>query len=241
MKERRFRLIVSNIVIVCVLAAAVGVTLFATLPSETQAVTPAINTAVYSGDTDSGAVSLMVNVYEGTEYALRIAEIIKERGFSTTFFVGGKWTERNGDTLVKLYAHGMEIGNHGYLHRDHKKLNERQNADEISLCAKLTDAYLGGMPDYANCKLFAPPSGSIGDEMFHACERLGFKVIMWTRDTIDWRDHDADLIYNRAVKDIKAGDLILMHPTECTVAALPRILDEIDRNGLRVAKVSEVI
>ena len=64
---------------------------------------------------------------------------------------------------------------------------------------------------------------------------------MWTRDTIDWRDHDADLIYRRAVKNIKGGDLILMHPTECTVKALERIVIGVSAAGLKIAPVSQVI
>ena len=69
--------------------------------------------------------------------------------------------------------------------------------------------------------------------MFEVCEELGYTVIMWTRDTIDWRDHDAALIAERALKGIKAGDLILLHPTEKTVEALPSILDGIAAAGYR--------
>lgn len=212
--------------------------MYATLPSSASAEPTA---AIYSGNESSGAVSLMVNVYEGTEYAVRISELLSERGFSTTFFVGGKWVERHPDALIKIASNGIEIGNHGYLHRDHASLSENQNRDEILLTEKLLTAYLSPLPDYELCKLFAPPSGSIGANMFTTCDNLGYKVILWTRDTIDWRDHDVNLIYARAIKDIKAGDLILMHPTECTLAALPSILDEIEAKGLRVAPVSEVI
>lgn len=213
--------------------------MYATLPSPDR-VEPT-GGAIYEGSAESGAVSLMVNVYQGTEYALRIAEILSENGFSTTFFIGGKWVERNSDALLKLYAYGIEIGNHGYLHRDHAKLNLQQNKDEILLAEKIIDAHLLDFDNYTGSKLFAPPSGSLGKDMFSVCDDLGYTVIMWTRDTIDWRDHDADLIYSRAVKDVKAGDLILMHPTQCTVEALPKILDAIKANGLRVDKVSNVI
>ena len=77
--------------------------------------------------------------------------------------------------------------------------------------------------------------------MFSACDNLGYKVIMWTRDTIDWRDHDADLIYQRAIKDIQAGDLVLMHPTDATLSALPQILEYIKSVGLKADTVSNVI
>ena len=64
---------------------------------------------------------------------------------------------------------------------------------------------------------------------------------MWTRDTIDWRDKDADIIFERAIKDVKAGDLILMHPTDATVTALPRILSHLKSQNLKVDVVSKVI
>lgn len=239
MKERAFRLIAANLIIVCTLASALGITVYS------LASTPQSNTetggAVYSGDADCGAVSLMINVYEGAQYAKAMSDLLKERGFSTTFFVGGKWVENNGDTLIKLAADGMEIGNHGYLHRDHAALNYSRNRDEILVTEKLIDITLKDVPNYNNCNLFAPPSGSFGKIACTVCDDLNYTLVMWTRDTIDWRDHDSDLIFNRAVKDMKAGDLILMHPTECTVAALPRILDEIQAQGLRVDKVSVVI
>ncbi len=74
-----------------------------------------------------------------------------------------------------------------------------------------------------------------------ACEDLGYKVIMWTRDTIDWRDHDADLIFTRATQNLTPGELILLHPTDATVVALPRILDYLKVVGLTADVVSNVI
>ena len=89
--------------------------------------------------------------------------------------------------------------------------------------------------------LFAPPSGAFGKGTLAVAEELGYKTVMWTRDTIDWRDHDADVIYKRAVKNIKGGDLILMHPTDCTLKALERIIIETFSNNLGIAPVSEVL
>lgn len=236
MKEIRLRRI-ANVIIVAVLAVALGVTAYALTPKEIATTT----SAIYGGNTDGGAVALTFNVYENTENALKIANMLAERGFTATFFVGGKWVERNGDALVKLYSEDMEIGNHGYLHRDHAKLSISQNRDEILLTEKLIDAYLSSFDGYENCRLFAPPSGSMGNNMFSVTDELGYKVVMWTRDTIDWRDHDADIIYERAVKNVQAGDIILMHPTNETVAALPRILDELVRLSLSAEKVSCII
>ena len=69
--------------------------------------------------------------------------------------------------------------------------------------------------------LFAPPSGSFNKSTLDACKELGYSVIMWSKDTIDWRDKDANLIYTRATNNISGGDFILAHPTEYTLKSLP--------------------
>ena len=229
---------ISNVVIALVLVMTFSVTIIAISPWQNHTEQ---TSAIFVGDENSGKVGLMFNVYENAEITLNIAKLMVEHGFRATFFVGGKWVERNCTALLSLHSMGMEICNHGYLHRDHKALDYQKNRDEILLTERLIDTYLGDFPDYANSKLFAPPSGSYGDVMFSVCDNLGYRVIMWTRDTIDWRDHDADLIYSRAIKDIKAGYLVLMHPTKETLSALPRILEYIKSQGLVVDIVSNVI
>ncbi len=230
--------VVTNVLIALILAGVLGVTLYAVTPKTDDVLE---TSAIYQGNENSGSVALMFNVYQGTEQALKIAETLVKRGFSATFFVGGKWVERNSTALMSLYNMGMEIGNHGYLHRDHKTLSYQKNLDEILLCERLIDAYLKSFEGYKNSMLFAPPSGSVGKEMFAAAGDNGYKVIMWTRDTIDWRDQDVDLIYARAINDIKAGDLVLMHPTDATLSALPKILDYIESVGLKVDTVSHCV
>lgn len=239
MNETRFRTFCANFVILAMLFLTFGIAFVATYPE--QVPTQTVNNAIYEGNQDSGSISLMFNVYENTSNVQDIARIFDEYGFKTTFFVGGVWAAKNQDVLLKLSADGFEIGNHGYMHRDHAKLNLKQNVDEIAVTQKIIDSALSALPEYKNCMLFAPPSGSIGNRMFEACDKLGYKVIMWTRDTIDWRDKDADLIYNRAIRDVKAGDLILMHPTDATVSALPRILEYVKSQNLKVDVVSNVI
>jgi peptidoglycan/xylan/chitin deacetylase (PgdA/CDA1 family) len=86
--------------------------------------------------------------------------------------------------------------------------------------------------------LFAPPSGAFNDATLSACEKLGLKTIMWSRDTIDWRDDDVNLIYSRATKKLQIGEFVLMHPKDVTVKALPKILQYIKDNGLSAVTVS---
>ena len=242
MKERRFRTFTSNLIICAVLGAVLVTALFAVAESGNAVVTGG---AVYEGDRNGGKVALMFNVYEGTEYVEQIARLLAERGMNATFFLGGIWAERNGDTVVRLAADGFELGNHGYLHRDHATLSAERNRSEIVITEKLLSATLADLPAEAQAaalpKLFAPPSGSMGDAMHAVCEQLGYTVVMWTRDTIDWRDHDSAIITERALRDLAAGDLILMHPTAATVQALPAVLDGIAAAGLTADTVTAVL
>ena len=65
------------------------------------------------------------------------------------------------------------------------------------------------------------------------------KTILWSKDTNDWRDKNAALIYTRATKNVKAGDFILMHPMNETADALDDILKFYEANSLKAVTVSK--
>ncbi len=90
-------------------------------------------------------------------------------------------------------------------------------------------------------KLFAPPSGAYSEQTVDAAESLSMQTVLWSKDTIDWRDKDADVCYRRATENVEGGDLILMHPMAHTVEALPRVLKSYAEKGLRTITVGENI
>lgn len=239
MKEAGFRTIVANFVIVFSLIFTFAVVITSVNP-QGQEQTQTVNNALYCGDKNSNSVALMFNVYQNTAEVQKICDTLLQYKAKATFFLGGSWVAKNLSTVRYISACGFEIGNHGYLHKDHAKMSLEQNLKEIDLAKRQIDVALEGMQNTASM-LFAPPSGSMGENMFAACDKLGYKVIMWSRDTIDWRDQDENVIFERAIKDIGGGDLILMHPTPCTLAALPKILQYISDKGLVADTVSQTL
>ncbi len=179
-------------------------------------------------------VSLMFNVYWGTEEVYAILDTLKEYDAKATFFIGGCWADDNVACLKEIYAAGHEIGNHGYFHKDHTKLNLEQNQKEILDCNRFIELSLGITPT-----LFAPPSGAYNKNTLSACQALKMKTILWSKDTIDWRDKDKALVYSRATKNVKKGDFILLHPMEATANALGDILKYYQSNSLETVTVSE--
>jgi len=202
-------------------------------------VTEAFSTATapyFYGDKNSNKVSLMINVYWGTEYLDEMLDVLKENDIKTTFFVGGYWVAKNNEMLRKIVADGHEIGNHGYHHKDQATISTQQNTDEIYMTQELVRSVAD-----VEMNLFAPPSGSYNNKVLSVAESLGYKTIMWTRDTIDWRDKDYNLILSRATINTVGGDLILMHPTEKTAEALSAIIACLKVKGLVMTTVTDTL
>ena len=236
-KEIFLRHIVCNVLIVCLLVCFAG-SLFVQEKNDAVLVSAnsEYNGTIYAGDKTSKNISLMVNVYWGTEHLETMLEIFEKNGIKTTFFVGGTWVKENQDLLKKMFDAGHEIASHGTNHKEHGKISYEQNLTEIQTCHELVKHVLK-----IDMELFAPPGGSYNKNTIKAASSLGYKTIMWTRDTIDWRDKNAEVILNRATTNMCGGDLILMHPTECTSKALQGIIDQAKAAGFKLTTVSETL
>ena len=221
-----------NVVIVAMLVALISIAISNNRTINVQADARVI----YAGDRSKNNVSFMINVYQGEEQVKDILDVLDLYQVKTTFFVGGTWAVKNIDLVKEIYTRGHELGNHGFYHKGHDDLDFESNVQEIKMCHEIISQNLG-----INMQLFAPPSGAYDVTTVDAATSLNYSTIMWTRDTIDWRDQDADLIYRRAIKDMGNGDLILMHPTEKTVEALTNILSTTINNGFNPTTVSNCL
>ena len=232
-KHRRIELLSSLVILVTILTLTLVTGMTYRYNGETE---NAGNFAIYKGSPDGKCAALMFNVYEGAENVTKMLEILRKYGAKATFFIGGIWAEKNTDTLLEIALAGQELGCHGYLHKDHAKLSIEGNKEEIAICSRLIEKVTG-----RHVTLFAPPSGSFGENTEAACKALGMKMILWTKDTIDWRDSDVDLLVKRATKNIANGDLILMHPKDQTVTALPKIIEAYQGKGYELVTVGELV
>ena len=232
MERKVFTHVVANVILLALVAVIASVGF---VGATTNVFKNSDTSPIYRGVGEK-QVSLMINVYWGTEYLDEMLAIFDKYGVKTTFFVGGTWVAEYPEMLQKIVGYGHEIGNHGYYHKDHSKLDYDNNYKEINTCAKLVFEYTG-----VNMTLFAPPSGYYCAHTLNAAKECGNKVIMWSRDTIDWRDKDAEIVYNRATKDTDSGELILMHPTKHTLAALERIVQNYNEREFAIVPVSKNI
>ena len=224
--------IVSNLVL-GVLILSIGTLCLA--PIQEEPVIDLSSAEIYDSAKENGTgVSLMFNVYWGTDEVYQILDILDAHQAKATFFIGGCWADDNVECLKEIHNRGHEIGNHGYFHKNHASLSLVENQKEISACNRFIELAIGEVPI-----LFAPPSGAYGNAALESAKALGMKTILWSKDTIDWRDKNSALIYSRATKKVEAGDFILMHPMRETVNALDDVLKYYETNALKTVTVSE--
>lgn len=191
----------------------------------------------YEGNNDKDAVAFACNVDWGEEYIPEMLKLFKDNDINITFFVTGKWAEKNEILLKEMYDLGHEIGSHGYMHRNYGDLSYNMNLEEIKKANTIISKMIGRKP-----LLFAPPSGSFNDETIKAAKEENNKTIMWTVDTIDWReDSTKDVIVERVMSKVKKNSIVLMHPKEETLKSLPIIIDKIKDKKLSIETVSYIL
>lgn len=191
----------------------------------------------YQGNIDEKIIAFACNVDWGNEYIPKMLDIFRNNDIKITYFVTGKWAEKNKDLLQTIYNDKHEIGNHGYNHIDYDKISYEKNKEEIMKTHNIIKEALG-----IDSKYFAPPSGAYNDNTLKASKDLGYELIMWSIDTIDWRkDSTKEIIVKRVTSKVHNSAIVLMHPTEETVKALPEIIKYLYQNGYKIGTISDVI
>ncbi len=230
-----FRKYVASIIIVLTVAF-VGVVAFFGRAGNVLTSSNVVRGVYYSGNQESKNISLMINVYWGDEFVGDMLDVLKEKEVSVTFFLGGTWATKNEDLVLRMAKEGHELANHGYSHKDCDKLSVQQTKDEILKTHEIVKSLTG-----VDMELFMPPSGAYNEQTVEVAKELGYKTIMWSEDTIDWRDQNAELIFERATKNASGGDLVLMHPTQETKKALESIVDFYNNSEFSLVTVSKNI
>jgi probable sporulation protein (polysaccharide deacetylase family) len=197
---------------------------------------PKVEPPIYKGNENNPIIAFECNVVWGTDYIGPMLDVFKEHDIRITFFIGGEWAKNNPALLNRMKAEGHELGNHGYSHKHHSKLDLEQNRKEILGTEKEIESITG-----VKTTLFAPPYGEFNEITIKAADSLGYKTVMWSIDTIDWKRDGIDKIIHRVMKNPHNGAMVLMHPTADTVAALPVIIERLQSQGYSIGTVSEAL
>lgn len=191
---------------------------------------------IYRGNPAKPMVSLMINVAWGNEYIHPMLDILDEEKVKVTFFLDGSWLSRNRELAAEMLKRGHEMENHAYTHPNMSTLSRARATAEIVKTQKLLKESLGVTNTW-----FAPPSGDYDQETVEITASLGLKTVLWTLDTVDWRNPSPESVIAKISTQVQPGTLILMHPTASSSKALRGMIAGIKAKGLRLGTVSETL
>ncbi|SHF52687.1 polysaccharide deacetylase family protein [Ornithinibacillus halophilus] len=191
---------------------------------------------IYRGHPEKKMVSFLINVSWGGEFIPDILTILKKNNVKATFFIEGKWAKENANYVKMINEQGHTIGNHAYNHPDMARLSNTAISKQLTQTNDVLEAITG-----KKTKWFAPPSGSFSDQVVKTANQLDMETILWTVDTIDWKNPSVSVMMNRVTRKIHPGATILMHPTSSIVNGLPNLIEEIRNQGYKLGSIEQLL
>jgi peptidoglycan/xylan/chitin deacetylase (PgdA/CDA1 family) len=167
---------------------------------------------------------------------MRLLDILKANGARATFFVLGSQVATYSDILKREAAEGHEIGNHTYTHIKLAGASAAKVKTEIVRTQDAIKQVTGTVP-----VVFRPTYGATDKQLDAITKQENLAQILWTVDTVDWRDHNPAVVKQRVLKGAQPGHIIIMHDTRPTsVAAIPDILKTLSQQGYAFVTISEL-
>jgi peptidoglycan/xylan/chitin deacetylase (PgdA/CDA1 family) len=139
-------------------------------------------------------------------HTLHLLDILARHNVRATFFMIGSFVERRPDIVRAVAEAGHAIGNHTFTHPNLIFRHETDVRGEIEACQRALDR--AGAP---NTKLFRPPHGGRTPAVLRTVRRLGYEPIMWSISGCDWKPHSPERIAEVVHKQMRGGDVILLH------------------------------
>ena len=156
--------------------------------------------------------------YENGNIA-KILDTLKAENVPGAFFILKNLAERNPELVQRMAAEGHTICNHTARHKDMTTFTEEafgaELADMEKICLEATGCEMA--------HYYRPPEGRLSEENVAWAEKLGYKTILWSYAYADW-DNDRQMSPDKALAKVLAGthngEVILLHPTSATNAAI---------------------
>lgn len=193
---------------------------------------------IYSVAVKEKKIAISFDAAWGAEYTSRIMDILEERDIKTTFFLVGFWMDKYPERVKEIAKRGHEVANHSTTHPNMSKLSREQIINEIMTTQEKIEKLAGDR----SVRLLRPPFGDYNDLLIQTCRELGFHVIQWDVDSLDWKEMGVQHMFDRVTQRVDDGSIVLFHNNAKYITeALPLILDHLLAEGYDIVPVSELI
>jgi peptidoglycan/xylan/chitin deacetylase (PgdA/CDA1 family) len=164
---------------------------------------------------------------------ISILDTLKANDAVATFFILGNRVANNKSILTRMLDEGNEVGNHSYNHKQLTTLTPEELSEQIGKTQNALLKNVGYIP-----KLIRPTYGSVNDEI---TQTINMPIILWSIDTVDWKNQDASQISRKVLENVRDGDIILMHDIYAdTAKAVKKIVPALKKQGYQLVTVSEL-
>jgi peptidoglycan/xylan/chitin deacetylase (PgdA/CDA1 family) len=200
---------------------------------------------LWRGSSSSSGVALTFDDGPHPTTTRRILALLAERRAIATFFVVGEKVERYPDVVRELVAAGHQVGLHGFLHeRLYAFKTPRQVERDIRRTQEAVERTVGIRPTW-----FRPPLGHVSPRTAVGARRAGVDLVAWSARGLDGvPSAEAERVARRLERGLRPGAIIMLHDASeredfvpASVEALPKLLDAIERKGLRVVSLESMV
>jgi peptidoglycan-N-acetylglucosamine deacetylase len=192
---------------------------------------------IYCVDTPEKKIAISFDAAWGADKTEELLKILKEHNIKTTFFLVGFWVDKFPEMVKKISDEGHEVANHSARHPQMSTLSKEQIITELNSTSAKIEAIIG-----KPTTLLRPPFGDYNNRLIETSHELGYQVIQWDVDSLDYKDYGTQSIVDRVLKKVKNGSIVLFHNNATyTPEALPIILDELQKQGYEIVPISELI
>ena len=141
-----------------------------------------------------------------SEQTLKILDVLEKHNAHATFFVMGQNAEAKRHIIKRAYKAGNEILSHAWSHKDLATLSAEEIKKELQDTEDIIRSIIGECP-----KLYRPPYGHVNETVKSVSAELGYSLINWSIDPLDWECKNPDIIYNEIMRFAHDDGIILCH------------------------------
>ena len=139
-------------------------------------------------------------------HTLRLLDVLAKHEVHATFFLIGRYAQQRPDIVHQLVRAGHAIGNHTFTHPNLIFVSEMQTRVQLEECQRVLANAAGFSPT-----LFRPPFGGRRPATLRIAKALGLEPIMWSVTGWDWTAPPAEQIVQKVSRQVRGGDVILLH------------------------------
>lgn len=216
--------------------AGVAIGIFAVLNAvDTSAETNML--PIYSVERGDNKIAVTFDVAWGNSDTDSLLTMLDELDIPVTFFVTGEWCDKYPEDVKKFADAGHSIQNHSDMHPHINEIGTQELIADTRDAGIKIEAITGVKPT-----LYRAPYGEYNDQNLTTLEGMGYKVIQWNCDSVDWDDSSSATVTKRIMGKVGSGSILLFHnEKENTAAALPHIINELKNQKYEFVLVEDLI